>query len=303
MRASCTFIIAFIVTTARAAVAQDANAEAQAQRLFDEGRALMDQGRYAEACAKLLASEHAASSGGTLLNLADCYEKDGKPASAWVRFREAAARAAAAGKKDIEAHALDRAKALAPQLSTLTIVVPPASDVTGLVLRRDGTVIERGAWGTPLPVDPGTYGIDASAAHRVTWATRVAVKSGADRVTVVVPVLDEDKTARAPAPAGGEGWPAGKTVGLALGIGGVIGVGLGSFFGLRAASLNDDAKSHCPESPRCLDAEGPALTKDAQGAATISTVALIAGAALLVSGAVLWFTAPSRAATTAASVR
>jgi serine/threonine-protein kinase len=88
-----------------------------------------------------------------------------------------------------------------------------------------------------------------------------------------------------------------KKVGLGLGVAGVVGLGVGSVFGLRAMSINDDAKGHCPQSPRCNDPEGPELTRDAQSAATVSTIAFVAGAALLVGGAILWFTAPSRSST------
>ncbi len=301
-------LVGFALTCTGVAYGQpsDSTTEAQAQRLFDEGRALMEQGRYSEACPKLLASERLSSSGGTLLNLASCYEKEGKLASAWARFREAAARAAAANKPDIEKHANERALALAPQLSTLTITVPPASDVPGLVVKRDGALVERGAWGSALPVDAGTYAIEASAPGHARFESRIVVKGGADRESIVVPVLErerevahEEAPVKEPPPPTDEGWPTSKKLGLVAGAFGVFGLGVGSFFGLRAMSLNDDAVSHCPASPRCNDPAGPELTRDAQSAATVSTIAFIAGAALLVGGAVLWFTAPGRSSASA----
>jgi hypothetical protein len=247
-------VIALLAIAPRA----NAQSDAQAERLFDEGRALMDQGRYTEACAKLLASEKAAPSGGTLLNLADCYEKDGKLASAWARFKEAAARAAAAKRPDVEAHALDRARALAPRLATITVIVPPESDIPGLVVKRDADPIDRAAWDTALPVDTGEYDVEASAPSHDTWKMHVSIATEAQRAVVSIPKLAQPLIVAPPLepPSSTQ-----RTIGLAVAAGGVVAIGFGAFFGLEAKSKNDDALAHCPQSPRCLDAEGPSLTR------------------------------------------
>ena len=52
---------------------------AAAESLFQEARKLMDAKRYGEACPKLVASHKLAPAVGTLLNLADCYERGGQP--------------------------------------------------------------------------------------------------------------------------------------------------------------------------------------------------------------------------------
>src|SRR5579884_2436455 len=114
------------------ASAQEQSSEAAATALFDQGRSLMQQGKYADACPKLAESERLAPSGGTLLNLADCYEHTGQTASAWAAWKDAAARANAAGKADVEKRALARAAALEPNLAKLAISVDTASDVPGL---------------------------------------------------------------------------------------------------------------------------------------------------------------------------
>src|SRR6185295_17368753 len=84
--------------------------EAAATALFDEGLKLMDQGNYSEACPKLAKSQELAPSGGTLLNLARCYEKNGQHASAWLRYKDAASRASSAKKRDMEKLASEAAK-------------------------------------------------------------------------------------------------------------------------------------------------------------------------------------------------
>src|SRR5688572_17218152 len=94
--------------------AQDTGRVAAATVLFDEAIKALDAGRFDEACPKLAKSQELAPSGGTLLALGDCYERSRRVASAWVAFREAASRAAAAGKADAEAGALERARRLEP---------------------------------------------------------------------------------------------------------------------------------------------------------------------------------------------
>jgi serine/threonine-protein kinase len=73
---------------------------------------------------------------------------------------------------------------------------------------------------------------------------------------------------------------------------GLVGIGVGAFFGLRAISKNDEAESFCNGST-CSDPDGVTLTDEARDAATISNIAFGLGAAALVGGVALYFTAPS----------
>ena len=59
----------------------DAN-PALAQSLFEEGRQLMSNGKFAEACPKFESSYKLDPAAGTLLNLAVCHEKVGRTAAA-----------------------------------------------------------------------------------------------------------------------------------------------------------------------------------------------------------------------------
>ena len=74
---------------------------------------------------------------------------------------------------------------------------------------------------------------------------------------------------------------------------GVGGIAVGSIFGLQTISNKKKADETC-EDTACTSNEGVTAGNDAHQAGTISTIAMIAGGALLAGGVVLWLTAPSR---------
>src|SRR5260221_7367617 len=181
--------------TPAAAYAQGTGEKAAATQLFDEAVALMEKGKFGDACPKLAKSQQIAANGGTLLALADCYEKNGQFASAWVALKEAADRAAAAKRPDAEKSALDAAKRLEPKISKLTVDVPPRAAVEGLVLKRDGKPMIQAEYGIAVPLDPGPHTIEASAPGRKPWSSQLSFDATASAKSVTVPVLDFDPNA------------------------------------------------------------------------------------------------------------
>src|SRR5580700_8452469 len=139
------------------ALAEDASSQAAAQALFDQARQLMADGKYAEACPKLVESQRLDPGAGTLLNLGQCYEKNGQTASAWVTFKDAAAAAELKHRADWSQRARERAQALEPLLSRLTIDVPQEERGLGIQVRRDGVEVGSAEWGAPIPIDPGDH--------------------------------------------------------------------------------------------------------------------------------------------------
>jgi hypothetical protein len=302
-----------LLASAPSARAQDS--EVTATALFNDGRRLMSEHQYAQACPKFAESERLAPSGGTLLNLAECYERTGQTASAWAAWNDAAARANAAGKGAAEKSALARAAALEPKLSKLTIALEPESDVPGLTVKRDGVLVGHGEFGVALPIDPGPHVIEASAPRKQPWSTQVDVSAKTLDARVRISLADApEATAVVPAAGGGEGaataatttvlpasegpprsssWSGQKTAALVVGGAGVVGLALGAVFGLQAKSKNDDAlqPTNCPTATQC-NANGLSLTDDAKTDATISTIAFAAGGAAVVGGVVLWLTSP-----------
>src|SRR5215207_5930898 len=79
--------------------AEEPGPAARAETLFQAGRQLMREGRYAEACPKLEESQSLDPAPGTRLNLADCWERAGRTASAQREFLAVAADAETHGEK------------------------------------------------------------------------------------------------------------------------------------------------------------------------------------------------------------
>src|SRR5687768_12225900 len=120
--------------------AQDATGKAAAEALFESGVQLMKSGRFAEACPKLETSQRVDPAVGTLLYLAECYERTGRTASAWATFREAESLARGANQADRARTAGSRAQKLEAELAYLTVSVAPEARVEGLLVKRGGAV-------------------------------------------------------------------------------------------------------------------------------------------------------------------
>ena len=284
---------------------------AAAEALFNQGRDLMTTGKFSEACPKFEASQQLDPGLGTMLNLAECYEKTGRTASAWAEYREAIPLARAAGSKARQDLATERAQALQERLSTLTIRAMAGDDTSPhLEVRRDGVALQEAELGAPIPVDPGEHVIEAVAPGKQPWSSKIQVGADAAKVSVEIPALQAASgnpsssatpaAVTTPAPTGAlpadnpNAGSAMRMTGLVFGGVGVVGIGLGSFFGLQASSKWSDAKGKCADFPYGCGAEGQDLQSSAKSAATISTVMFVAGGALLATGAVLYFTAPKR---------
>ncbi|HUS27982.1 MAG TPA: hypothetical protein VMZ53_05720 [Kofleriaceae bacterium] len=294
-----------------AAHAQSAGAEA----LFRDGRTLIKQGKLDAGCDKLEASEKLESSVGTLLNLGNCREKQGRVATAWAAFRKAESMAKLAGNdKKRQLEAKKRADKLEEALATITIQVGPKSKLDGLVIKRDGETLDPAVYGTGIVVDPGQHTIVAEAPNAKPWKTDVAVGKGGKRWVVVPslepvaeakpvppPVTPPPRVVTAPVSEPStvvvtrpktvvveKTWS--TTRGVAVGFA-VLGAGAlagGVYFGKHAQTLEAKSDAICPET-LCGDDEGLRLNREANTSARNANILLIGGGAAVAAATVMWF--------------
>jgi serine/threonine-protein kinase len=291
----------FLALDAGTARGQNAADLAAADALFDQGKHLMEQGEYTDACPKLAASLRLDVGIGAMLYLAECYVHLGRTASAWARFREAAA--IAASKRDPRAElARARAEQLESHLSRLVVAIS-TPNVPGMVMRRDGEQLDRAAWTTAVPVDPGVHVVEVSAPGKKTFTATITVERDVSTTTMTVPPLDASGPPLGPPPfaplppaeglagrapprrAGGR-----RVVALAAGGLGLLGAGLGTYWGLHARSLLEQSNSNGHCLGNICDGFGVAARANAQDQANLATVAFLVSGSFLGAGAILWLT-------------
>lgn len=252
----------------------DEAAKAAAESLFQDGRRLMKEGKFADACPKLAESNRLDPGVGTLLYLGECYERGGRTATAWATFREAEGAAASAKQLDRQAAARKRADLLEGKLVRLTLRI--AKPIPGLEVRLDGNPMSSALLGTAIAVDPGPHTVAATAPGRAVWSETVVMTTFGRDVTVpdlapgadvtTPPAVSAPPPARSAAPTppppvevkpttpppAETGWPTQKKVAVVVGGVGAASAVVGAIFGLRAFVKWSSSKDNCVGT-RCND--------------------------------------------------
>ncbi|HEX5099920.1 MAG TPA: hypothetical protein VFV94_10490 [Polyangiaceae bacterium] len=315
---AATATASFVALVSPAARAQS-NDTVTAEALFQQGKSLLSQNRFSEACPKLAESQRLDPATGTLMALAMCHEGSGQIASAWAEFTDVEGRSRKDGREDRQKLAHDRANALRARLSTLEIHVPPeVSTLDGVVVTRDGLDMGRGVWNTALPIDGGEHVIEASAPGKVSWRGSVTVKVENDRASLKVPPLKAAPAGTTAAVAGttaastsgppstqdgaepaqsgagkasSGGLSATQWIGIAAAGTGVAALGVGGYF--LATALGEKSDSNQAGDPDYCDAQGcgdtgQALRHDAVTHGNIATILGVTGGVLVATGATLF---------------
>lgn len=297
-------LVPSLLLATRVAHAEPSEGEkkAAAQALFDEARALTGKGQHAEACPKLAESLRLDPSMGTRFYLAECFERVGKLASAWTYYLEVADAAKAAGQKDREKYAADRAEALRPRLPRLSIKVLDGARAAGLEIKRDGVIVGDAQWGSPIPIDLGKHTVTAGASGKRPWALDLDVQKEAQIVEVVVPALADiapaapappppvraPKPLPPPPPPPPASMPPQRIAGWALTIAGAGALGTSFVLGgLAIAKKGESNQGGCDADSNVCNSAGLELRQSALGLATGSTAAFIGGLAAAGAGVAL----------------
>lgn len=297
-----------LLAAGRPALAQSTSEKA-AQKAFDDGMKLLDQGKTSEACPKLEESQRLDPAMGTQFRLAECWEKLGRTASAWALFRQVVSEAQAAGRDDRATVANTRATALEPRLTRILIIVAPSARVPGLIVRRDGTTIKETQWGRGVAVDPGDHLISASAPGKKAWEAKQQARSGTVEVTIpmLTPSGDAAASEEKSSPTDESttepaSFKRSLVPGLVLGGAAVAGIGAGIALVVAANGKKADvtklqSQIQGVEPYNCLgtSAACTALADTASSAGTLSNAAFwtLLGSGLAAAGAVTYFVWPT----------
>ncbi len=276
-----------LVTTSAVAVAAEPEDMKRADVLFREGQRLLKAGQVPEACESFAQSLKIDPAVGTLLNLAECHAQARRFASAHAEFLEAARLARESGQHERETFAKEQAAQSEAVLSFVEVRLPTGVDAVTL----DEKPIPKATLARPIALDSGAHVLVASGAGKLARTVRLDVKNGPSTQTVDVAPLDPVAAAHVePPPHHDDPARPRRIAGLATAGVGVIALGLGAFFGLRAAGKKSDAEPHC--NGHFCDDEGLSLQDDAHSAATISTVAFVVGVLAVGAGSYLYLSVP-----------
>lgn len=260
-------------------------------------------GNLTAACENFEKSQKIDPAVGTLLYLAECYERTRRTASAWATFREAASLARELRETERAAIGDQRAARLVPLLSRLTIDVTSVHEVPGLTVRQDGVPLNPALFGASVPIDPGKHVFSAEAPGYEPWTQEVEVMEGASSTTLNVPALvpkaapaqavEQPKTETVtPQPSTfvqTDAVPKTESSNAASWIlmgGGLAFIGAGVGFGIHAKNLDDRALKEC-EGKLCATTDAEKLSDDAQQAALFSNIGYGVGAAAIITGGIL----------------
>ncbi|MEP7123367.1 MAG: hypothetical protein ABJE95_20745 [Byssovorax sp.] len=293
----CLVLAGALLRTAPASADASPSDVAAAEVVFVEAKKLVAQGRFNEACPKFEESQRLDPTPGTLLNIGDCFLSLAPPrtASAWGAYQQAGSMARNRGDLERQEAALQRARAIEPTLSKVSISPSPDARVPGLDVKWDGKIIGPALWETAIPVDPGAHTIEAGAPGKGIWAAKVVVLPNGGTMKVEVPGLPEPP----PGPGGvraesASTWSGRRTAGLVVGAAGLVGIVVGAVFGAKAMSKDAESHPHClPTDFLHCDPQGIVLGHEAIVAGNTSTVGFVVGGVAVLGGAILFLTAPS----------
>jgi hypothetical protein len=287
--------------------AQTSEDRAAARGLAEEGAKLLASGNASDALDRFERAEKLLHAPPHLLYAARAQVKLGRLVAAKETYlqltREVLAPGASKAFTDAQAAGKTELDALVPRIASLHIAVTGAPAGATVVVKLDGVVVPPALVGANRPTDPGDHVLTATApgyeatakvtlAEGATESTTLELKSNGTATTTTTTTTTTKTTdpTETPKPKD-EGTSGGglRTVGWVTSGVGVVGVGLGIFFGTQVTSKVNDANSHCVGTvcPASAQATVSSLADDARSARTLSYIMFGVGAVALATGVTL----------------
>lgn len=316
---SCAFAIA--IATFATPVFADTTGSAEAAELFKQGRAALEQKDYVTACKRLEESNRLERAVGTLISLAQCEEGQSKLAAARQHWQEAADLAdAVQDRLQRGAPAREKVAELDKKIARLT-VKPTSNAPEKMTVKRDDVLLTSASFGSALPLDVGKHVLVVSAEGYEPRTFDIVLAEGENReievepgaalpAPVVAPVVPAGPVGLAPAGAEAASAPAAsngndgstmRTVAYVVGGAGIVGLGIGSAFGLTASSKWSSAQEACKPGACGPGSEAQNEKESAASAGHASTVAFVVGSVALATGIGLLVLAPSSSPSSSSS--
>ena len=271
----------------------------EADRLFFEGRTLLDQNHRAEACAKFEQSfVKNPQAIGTMLNLGLCAEMSNRVVTAVRYFAEARANAVEQGLKDYQEAADRKIALLSPRMPHLRITLTEQVASTRVIV---ADVVVSQDQLADLTVDPGKRTVVVTAPGRIPYETTIDLVEAEHRV-LAIPKLEGNRTVIVHPSSRGLWGKLGVGIGAGLVLAGG-GIGLYSrhlywaeFPGASQDGVEArDAEHNCWTAfdgtvVRRCNRDGSARIGTARTIGHVGTTAAVIGGTAIIGGLYLWLT-------------
>jgi tetratricopeptide (TPR) repeat protein len=298
-----------LATIVALASVASADKKERADALFKEGKKLMGEKRYSDACNAFEESFKLDPGIGAQLNIAKCYEEWGKLGRAYLSYQAAEKAAREASPPDPRA---DKIKEIITELDTqvprLTVKLPKDAP-KGFQVTMDKKPIT--VLGEAFVVDPGPKTLEWWVGNGPKKQKIVSVERGGEsEVTLDVPkgtVIKPEGGGEGDGKGDGNGdveptpepekasvpGRAQRIGGIALGGAGVLAIGVSSVMTLSArGKYNDALDMYCNGMKNTCNAQGLDITHDARSTANTATVIFLVGVAAVGGGVALYLLAP-----------
>lgn len=211
LRHSSPLVLALLVavspTIALAAPEPTPSEISVARRLFEEGKAAEDAGRFRDAAERFRKAIAIKDTPGMRFHLARCEEEQGALVEALVEYDRARELLDSGIKApDVERLLPEARQRVQNKVASVTLRLPEG--VNDASVELDGKALSTSVLGVPIPVNPGKHRLTATASGRTSFAAdvdlsvgearQVAVELPPSAPVVVAPVVS---TTAAPAPA------------------------------------------------------------------------------------------------------
>jgi hypothetical protein len=145
------------------------------------------------------------------------------------------------------------------------------NDVSGVKISVDGQPSGDSGLTTAMELDPGEHVFRFEANLLPTTEKKLVLVEGAQGRRELIVLGNVSAPALATSPSNSK-----RTIGIVAGAVGLVGIGVGTFFGLHAISQKNDADAHCVGSV-CDTSAARDLENDAKTSAALSTIGFAVG--------------------------
>jgi hypothetical protein len=243
----------------------------EARQHFDRGAALAQQKDYDGAVTELKRAYELDPDSAVLFDLGQAHAAAGQP----VQAVDALGRYLTDGNAQISDERRRQIEAEIVQQEARIATVTVKADLSGVVIRVDGSEIGRTPLAAPIRLGAGVHSLDASIAGYLPYEQKLELSGGESRAVEFAFRQQASQAGSLVSPPAGGPALSRNTLAYVVGASGVAALAVGAAFGFQAISRRHDSDRECPQN-QCTE-RGVDLNNQAKRAALVADITIGAG--------------------------